>query len=195
MLANLSQETRCVFDQFASNQTLASPSQPLHTWCMMKLSTIALAVASTAVGADANDYARTCKSWKVTGVNNVVLRACCLDARGYWKISELHLKHCLANHDGLVKYREGNFHRSCDSCSVQSKPNSAYTCRCYIQGEEQGWYYDTFNKLVSDSTIMWSLLFWQYELGSLAFCGISFVSLTIAPGRHHLQQGRQTWLL
>lgn len=117
----------------------------------MKLSSFAVALVSAIGFTDASGFARTCKSWKVTGTNNVVLRGCCLDARGYYRISEVHLKHCLANIGGLVKKKEGNFHKSCNNCRVQSKPNSKYTCKCFIEGEENDWYDVTYDNLVSNN--------------------------------------------
>lgn len=129
----------------------------------MRFSTLVVAVLSVASYADAKWFTRTCKSWKVTGTNNVVLRGCCLDARGYYKISEVHLKHCLANIGGLIKKREGNFHQSCENCRVQSKPGSIFTCRCYIESEDWDWYDTSFNKLVS--VCDWGHLSRNLELG------------------------------
>lgn len=127
---------------------LSSPRQP-SAYAVMKLFTVVTVLLMATGPADASGFARTCKSWKVQGDGNSVLRACCLDARGYYKISEIHLKHCLANLVGLVKKREGNFHRSCHSCRVQSKPDSVFTCRCFIETENADWYETSFNNLVS----------------------------------------------
>lgn len=51
-----------------------------------------------------------CKSWKVIGINNVVLCGCCFDVRGYYKIFEVYLKYCFVNIGGLIKKCEGNFY-------------------------------------------------------------------------------------
>jgi hypothetical protein len=115
---------------------------------------LAAAAGWTISTVEAGGFRNTCKSWKI--VDGYVLRACCLNAQGNYRISEKHLGHCLTNNAGwLEKKEEGNFDKSCNSCSLDSGPASVLTCKCdFPSNGGTGWLYSNYDNLVSSPS--WS---------------------------------------